>query len=213
MLCSLVIATVAFGATPTMNASLQQGGAQGIYQGGALQQIDQRLSMYLNAEMQKSILTPGRNGRLAPQHESGRSRDRRGAERLLRPRRGDRRRIGEKARGERRSLPGDQRPLVFWRCEGTAPTPSECDPIKTRPAAKFTLASTPTRRSTSTPAPRWTASSTPPSRSWRGFPLKAGQVVDFVSEKMGEGNYINYRFDAIIYPNGLPELSPSLAEE
>ncbi len=211
MIWNLVIASVSLGASLTPTTALQQGGTQGIYQGNALQQVEQRLGVYLNAEMQKSILTPGESvdwpltmkaGDIVVGEAQSDSFD--PAAEILDD-------AGKKLAENDDRYPGDQRPLLFWRCvkDGayTFRVRSYQGKAGGQVFARFNTYAT--INLNTGPMVEAVVDATKPFMA--RISMKAGQVMDFVSEKMGEGNYLNYQFNGIIYSNGLPERAPSLS--
>ncbi len=211
-LLNVAITAFTIGLRGVSDTTFQQGGAQRIYEGNELQQVEQRLGLYLNGDMLKSILTPGENvewpldlkaGQVVVGEASSESFD--PAIEIVDG-------TGKVVASNDDRYPGDQRPLVFWRCgqEGayTFRVRSYQNKAGGQVFARFKTYETIDLGAG--PVVEGVFDATKPFLA--RVPMKAGQVKDFVSEKMGEGNYITYQFNGVIFPNGLPERSPSLAQ-
>ncbi|MBX3120528.1 MAG: hypothetical protein KF784_15825 [Fimbriimonadaceae bacterium] len=189
----------------------QQGGEQGIYTSASLQTIERGLSSYLNAEMQKSILTPGDNvewkvslkaGQVIVGDASSDSCDT--AAQIVDS-------LGKTHFVNDDRYPGDQRPLVFWRCDADgeyrfqvfSPQNKSGGQVFARYQVYDTIDLSSDKMSEGVFA------------STRPFlmrmQMKAGEMREIIAEKRGEGNYINFSFGAVISPNGLPERLPSFS--
>lgn len=204
------IFALAFGSgTPS---TLQQGELQGIYQGNSIQQFERGISTYLNGDMLSSILTPGefvewkldlKAGQVVVGESSSDTFD--PAIEMVDD--------GDKvlAYNDDR-YPGDQRPLIFWRCPKDGSYKLHVRSFKNKSGGQVY-----TRFQT------YDTMDIPGADKVEGVfdatkpflvrvPMKAGQIKDIINEKRGEGNYLNYRLEKVIFPNGLPETSPALSE-
>jgi hypothetical protein len=191
---------------------IQQGDRQGIYQSSAIQQVEQRLGLYLNGEMLKSILTPGEVVEWKIDLKAGQVVVAEAVSESFDPALEIVDALGKIYTQNDDRYPGDQRPLVFWRAEagGAYLLRVRCFQNKAggQVLARFNTYDTLDLSSGKVEDETFDAT--------RPFlvrvPMKAGQVNDFVTERMGEGNYLNYRLNLAIFPNGLPERAPSLGE-
>ncbi|MBX7134428.1 MAG: hypothetical protein K1X67_17290 [Fimbriimonadaceae bacterium] len=189
----------------------QQGEMQGTYQGGSVQAVDRALGQYLNGEELKAILTPGdmcqwkltlKAGQVVVGEARSEAVD--PAIEIV----DDQKKV--MAQNDDR-YPGDQRPLVFWRCTKDGEYGFDVRSFQNKAGgqvfARFNI---------------YDSVDLAPGGMVEGvvaadrpflvrIPMQAGQVKDLVAEKRGEGNTINFNFGTVINPLGLPERPPSLA--
>ncbi|HTQ10521.1 MAG TPA: hypothetical protein VMI31_10655, partial [Fimbriimonadaceae bacterium] len=174
------------------------------YEGSAVRETEQRLSMYLNGEMIKSILTPGefvewkidlKAGEVVVAEASSDSFD--PALELLDSE-------GTVVSKNDDRYPGDQRPLLFWRCDKDGSYRLHVRSYKDKAGGqvftRFKTYETLDVPATGTVKGRFSATQPFLVR----VPMKAGELKDVIPVNMGNGNYINYRFDTLIFPDGLP---------
>ncbi|MFI5386504.1 MAG: hypothetical protein ACHQ50_10335 [Fimbriimonadales bacterium] len=207
----LSIAVIALGCWQGAFAIGQQGDLQGIYQGNSLREVENRLSMYLNGDMIKSILTPGefcewkldlKAGQVLIAEASAENIDT--VIEVVDQ-------TGKSVAFNDDRYPGDQRPLLLWRCLQDGPYLLHVRCLNNKAGGQiFVRFKTYETLDLSSGQKKKAFDATKPFLV--RAPMKAGQVKDFVAENMGQGNYLNYRFNTVIFPNGLPEKSPSLSE-
>lgn len=208
-----ILATLTLALSTTFNVRpiIQQGEMQGIYQGGSTRQMDQALSQYLNGEELKAILTPGdvcewRLSLKAGQVVVGEARSEAfdPAIEIV-----DDQKKAVAQNDDR--YPGDQRPLVFWRCQKDGEYGFDVRSFQNK-AGGQTWARFNIYDSVDLAAGGMVEGVFAADRPFMvRVPMQAGQVKDLVAEKRGEANYINFNFGMVINPLGLPERSPSLA--
>ncbi len=95
----------------------QQGGGQGIFQNDAVQSGERALSQYLNGEQLKSILTPGETVDYPIDLKPGQVLVADAVSESFDPALEIVDEAGKVQSMNDDRYPGDQRPLLFWRCE------------------------------------------------------------------------------------------------
>lgn len=192
--------------------SVQQGGVQGIYQSNAIQSIERSLYSYLNAELIKSILTPGESvewkldlkaGQIVIAEADSGSFD--PALEIL-----DSKGVSVAKNDDR--YPGDQRPLLFWRCHADGAYLLHVRSYKNNAGGqvytRFQIF-----ESLDVPGGGMVEGVFDATKPFFvRVPMTAGQVKDMVAEKRGEGNYLTFNFSTVVFPNGIPEWAPSVSE-
>ncbi len=191
-----------------------QGGAQGPLQGRVdrtAQSIEQNISTYLNGEEVRSILTPGEFTEWSLNLKAGqvvfaeaRSEAFDPAIEIL----NDKNKV---LRDNDDRYPGDQRPLVLWRCEkdGTYALRVRCFHNKSGGQFFMRYKTYETIDLTSDAKVEKEMDARTP--FLLRVPMKAGQVKDFVIETGGPKNYMPLVFNQVIFPSGLPERTPALS--
>ncbi len=187
----------------------QQGGEQGIYQGNSVQSMERGLATYLNSEMQKSILTPGESvdwklklkaGQVVVGEAQSEAFD---PAALIVDSKG-----AVMATNDDR-YPGDQRPLLFWRCQQDGDYVFRVQSFQGKSGGQV-FARFETYNCLDLSSERMTESVIPPNEPFMvRIPMQAGQVKDLMVDR--GGNFINCDLGVVISPNGLPERLPSFA--
>lgn len=196
-------------------AGAQQGGRQGPDQrqlGSAVGSIEQRLAEYLNGSEIKSILTPGEYNEWKLKLKAGeivvaeaRSEAFDPALEIVDPQ-------GKSLFANDDRYPGDQRPLLFWRCpqDGEYGLRVRCFHDKT--GGQFFVRFK-TYDSVDVPTDEKVEKEIDATKPFfLRIPMAAGQVKDIVADYGGEKRYLSFRFNQVVFPNGLPERAPSLSE-
>lgn len=190
----------------------QQGERQGIYQNNSLQFTERELGKYLNAEMIKSILTPGdfvewkiklRAGEIVIGEADSDAFD--PAMEILDEK-------GAVVFKNDDRYPGDQRPLAFWRSDKEGEYRLHVRSFQNKAGGQvFTRFQT--YESLDLSAGGMVEGVFDATKPFMvKVPMQVGQVKDMLAEKRGEANYLTFNFGPVITPVGLPERSPSLAE-
>lgn len=193
-------------------STVQQGGVQGTYQRSSLQLLDNALGTYMNGEEQKSLLTPGEFVEWKLNLKAG--------EAVVADARSDAFDPGLEVVDAQGKVfannddryPGDQRPLLFWRCPKEGAYSLRARSFQNRAGGQVFVRfrTYPTMDVPGEEMVEGTFNATEPFMV--RVPMKGGQIKQMVAERRGEGNYLTFRFDTVIYPGGLPEHSPSLSE-
>lgn len=211
MVWNLAIAVLAAMTSSGNDVPVQQGGEQGIYQSGPLREMEQRLNFYLNGEYLKAILTPGENVEWLLDLKPGQV--------LVAEARADSfdaaieivDEAGKIVAQNDDRYPGDQRPLAFWRCEAPGVYHLRVRSYQNKAGGQV-FARFNTYETLDLSSGKMTDgvfSATKP--FFVRIPMKAGQIKDIVTEHQGEGNYLNFDFNTVISPNGLPERADALS--
>lgn len=190
---------------------LQQSAEQGIYQRDSTMIIESALARYLNAEPNSSILTPGETCDWKVSLKAGQVivADARSA--AFDPGLQIVNAGGIAVAESDDRYPGDQRPLVLWRCDqdGEYKVRARCFRDKAGGSVSVRYNTYDTLDVTSeSPVEKYFDATRP---FLVRMPLKKGQVKDLVAEKRGTENFLNFELGDVISPIGLPERSPSLA--
>lgn len=189
----------------------QQGGSQGPRMDASTQSIDRLIGQYLNGEETKSILTPGEFNEWPLQAKTGTVLFAEARSDAFDPALEVVDDQGKVLADNDDRYPGDQRPLLMWRCPADGAYALRVRSFNNKAGGQFF-----SRFKT------YASLDVPPGAPVEGvvaatepflvrIPMEAGQVKDLVAEKRGEANYINFNFGLVIVPNGLPERSPSFA--
>lgn len=185
----------------------QQGGRQGEYQGDSVQAIERGISTVLSVPESKSVLTPGEFNEWPQKLKAGQV--------IIADARSDAFDPGlEIVDDKGKSLasnddryPGDQRPLVIWRCDRDGDYAVRVRCFRDKSGGQFFLRfrvfdsidlvnPQPVERDVDGRAP-----------FLLHVPMQAGQIKDVVS-----GGDVSTTFNLVLTPVGLPERTPSLAE-
>jgi len=194
-------------------AVCQQAGYQGLYTGPvdrSVNAIEGTLGRYLNGDELKSVLTPGEFANWDLKLNAG--------DVLVADARSDAFDPGlqivdaqSKVLAENDDrYPGDQRPLLFWRCEksGTYSLRVRC--FRDRSGGQFFL------RFKTYPTVDLSSGKAVDADVTGGSPyfvrvsLKKGEMVEETHEFGGTHGYLSSEYNATIAPNGLPELNTLL---
>jgi len=193
----------------------QQGRGQGPYAretDQAVQQIDGRLGMYLNGDEIKNILTPGEFSEWTLKLKAGQV--------VIAEARSDAfdpalEIVDDKdkvlASNDDR-YPGDQRPLLLWECkkDGSYGLRVRCFHDKSGGQFHIRFKTYDTvDAGTEGMVEKEVSANTP---FLLKVPMKAGQVKDIVTGTGARRDWMRVSFNTVIFPDGLPERSPSLAE-
>lgn len=195
-----------FGAPP------QQGGTQGTYQGQALQQVEQRLGLYLNSEWMRAILTAGEPLEWNVTLKAGQVLVAEAMSDTFDPAIDVMDAKGKSMAGNDDRYPGDQRPLVLWRCAADGEYKLLVRSFKDRAGGQV-MARFKTYDCLDLGSDGAGEGVVEATKSFMvRIPMKAGQLKDIRTEKQGQDNFIRYNFQTVIFPNGLPEYAPALSE-
>ncbi|MCO5296980.1 MAG: hypothetical protein M9921_08990 [Fimbriimonadaceae bacterium] len=192
-------------------AITQQGGNQGPRMDATTQTIDRLVGQYLNGDENKSILTPGEYNEWPLKLKAGQVVFAEARSDAFDPALEVVDDQGKVLASNDDRYPGDQRPLLMWRCGGDGDYALRVRSYNNKAGGQFF-----SRHTT------YVSLDVPPDTVVEGvveatkpflvrIPMQAGQVKDLVAEKRGQANYINFNFGLVIVPNGLPERSPSFA--
>lgn len=187
----------------------QQGGSQGPVMGdGTTQGIERSIAGYLNGNEIKSILTPGdplewdlelKAGQVVVAEARSDSFD--PAMEIAKD--------GKVLFKNDDRYPGDQRPLLFWRCEVEGKyklrVRSYLDKVGGQTFVRFKTYHS-VDLSSGEIVERELDSK---ERFFLRVPMKAGQIKDVISEIGGPNNFMAFHFNQVIAPNGLPDISLS----
>ncbi|MCC7229680.1 MAG: hypothetical protein IT203_04750 [Fimbriimonadaceae bacterium] len=193
-------------------ATGQQGGEQGIYQRSAIDAIERGLASYLNSEYIKSVLTPGETVEWKISMKPGQVVVGDAMSEAFDPGLEIVDSQGKTLAKNDDRYPGDQRPLVFWRCEQAGDYKLCVRSFQNKAGGQVyvrfktyeTLDVIDDKKADGT------FDATKPFLV--RVPMKAGQIKDMTADLRGEGNFLTFNFGVVITPSGLPERSPSLAE-
>ncbi len=185
----------------------QQGGIQGPVMGdGMAQSMNRMLGQYLNGEEIRSILTAGAPLEWKLELKAGQV--------VIAESRSDAfdpaMEIVDKANVLAKNddrYPGDQRPLLFWRCEqdGTylLRVRSYQDKAGGQAFVRFK-----TYQSIDLSSGGFVEKDINPNQPFLArIPMKAGQLIDVVSDT--SGGFLSHFYNLVIAPNGLPDISLS----
>ena len=203
-------------------AGAQQGN-QGPYQGdGSAQSISQEISTYLNGEEIKSVLTPGEFVEWTLKLKAGQV--------VVAEARSDAFDPGLQVLDDKNKVladnddryPGDQRPLLFWRCEKDGDYLLHVKSFRDKSGGQvftrfkvYDTVDVPSDRNVEKDVPpedvRGPNSSTQPELLLR-IPMRAGQIKEILSDDDVQHRVLIVHFGRVIAPNGLPEEAPRLAD-
>jgi len=219
-LTNLVIAILAGLSACSLGQGGFGGGGGGVMQQGSdqrtldssVQQIEQRIGIYLGGDEIKNVLTPGEFSEWKLDLKAGQV--------VIAEARSDAFDPAIQVVGPDDKVlafnddryPGDQRPLLLWRCEKEGAYSLRIRCFHDKSGGQFF-----TRFRTYDTVDL--TSNTMVERTFEGngpfllrVPMKAGQIKEIVAEVGGKQGYASFRFLSVIFPGGLPERAPSLAE-
>lgn len=193
-------------------AHAQQGGNQGPRIDATTQTIDRAIAQYVNGEEAKSILTPGEFNEWTLPLKAGQIVVAEARSEAFDPALEMVDDQGKVLASNDDRYPGDQRPLLLWRCVADGTYSLRVRSFNNKAGGQFFTRFN-TYASLEVPTSERVEGVVDATKSFFvRIPMKAGQIKDLVAEKRGEGNYINFNFGLVIVPNGLPERSPSFAQ-
>jgi hypothetical protein len=187
----------------------QQGGNQGPYQGdGTTQGVERAISTYLNGNELKSILTPGDPLEWQLELKAGQV-------------------VVAEARSETFDpameiatkdkvlsinddrYPGDQRPLLFWRCEQDGTYFLRVRSFRDKAGGQVLV-----RFKTYHSIDLSSGEKVEKEMDARApfllrIPMKAGQLKDVVADMGGNNHYMSFYYNQVIASNGLPDINLS----
>lgn len=204
---TLFLALTALSLTKT--TPLQQSTEQGLYRRESLNQIESAIGNYLNGEEEMTILTPGEYSEWKQSLKAGQVIVAGAKSQAFDPALEIVDEQGTVLAKNDDRYPGDQRPLLFWRCErdGTYGLRARCFRDKSGGQVFVQFNTYSTLDVTSDQFVEGTLEATKPFLI--RFPMKQGQILEPVAERVGEGGYLPFQFGQLINPNGLPERVPS----
>jgi hypothetical protein len=207
----LIIPALALSLGPDPSAAWQQGTAQGIYQRESIQAIERNLAKYLNDEEIQSVLTPGEFVEWKLDMKAGQVLFGEAQSSAFDPGLEVVDDSGKTLANNDDRYPGDQRPLVLWRCPANGTYFLRVRSFRDKSGGQVDVRFE-AYHSMDVVGDVMTEGIFAATQPFLvRIPMKAGQIKDLVAEKRGDGNYINFNFDVVISPTGLPERSPSLA--
>jgi len=191
------------------------GGQQGTAQrqlDTAAHQIDQNIALYLNGPEIKNILTPGEYSEWKLTLKAGQVVIGEARSEAFDPALEI---VDEKAKvlaSNDDRYPGDQRPLLLWRCEkeGTYSVRVRCFHDKSG-GQFFTRFRTYDTVDLSEGKVVDYEIATDKPFLFR-VPMKAGQIKDVVEDLQRPKGFTRFVFNSVIFPSGIPEWSPTLSE-
>jgi len=185
----------------------QQGELQGIYDGNSLRGVERGLSTYLNGDMIKSILTPGEFCEWKLDLKAGEVVVAEATTDAFDPALEIVDQEGAVLSKNDDRYPGDQRPLLFWRCERDGSYRLHVRSYKDKAGGpvyvRFKTYDTVDLSSVQM-VEREVDCNAP---FLLRIPMKAGQMKTILGEAGGQG-HLAFEFNVVIYPNGLPEVGP-----
>jgi hypothetical protein len=201
----LALAILASGTTT------QQGGVQGTYQERVTEAINHSVQVYLHGSELHSVLTPGEHNDWPLKLHSGQVVFAEAESEAFDPAIEivDSKGVVQTKNDDR--YPGDQRPLVMWRCSRDGDYFVRVRCFQNRSGGQFGVRYTVydsvdlgggglVEQEVDGRAPLLLR-----------VPMKAGQIKTIHVESPGGKDYMPLTFNAVIAPDGLPEESPSLA--
>ena len=189
-----------------------QGGNQGPRMDNSVQSIDRAISVYLNGEHTKSILTPGEFNEWPLTLKAGQVVIGEASSDAFDPALEIVDDTGKVLATNDDRYPGEQRPLLLWRCGADGAYALHVRSYNNKAGGQFFVRFKIYQSITVGSQERTEGIVDATKPFLVRVPMKAGQVKDLVAEKRGGANYINFNFGAVIVPNGLPERSPSFAQ-
>ncbi|HXH60747.1 MAG TPA: hypothetical protein VNI20_05255, partial [Fimbriimonadaceae bacterium] len=193
--------------------TVQQSGEQGIYQRSSIQQIESRLGMYLNGEGNQAMLTAGESVEWTLKLHAGNVVVADAESAAFDPALQIVDSSGKVLDYNDDRYPGDQRPLLFWRCGKDGDYKIAALSYKNKTGGQVSVRYNIYETLDVLEAGKFEQKSFSTTKPFLlRVPMQAGQVMDIVSDKMGRPGFINYQFRTTIYPNGLPEISAAFSE-
>lgn len=205
-----------FSALVALHALPQGGGQGGGLQGPRMdpvqQTMERNIAIYLAEEEVKSILTPGEYNDWKLSLKAGQV--------VFAEARSDAfdpaiEIVDAKAKvlaANDDRFPGDQRPLLMWRCEVDGEYALHVRSFNNKAGGQFFMRMNKYASVTVNSAERTEATVDANEPFLVRVPMKAGQVRDVVAERRGQDEYPNLDFGLVIVPNGLPERTPTFSE-
>lgn len=188
---------------------VQQAAEQGLYRRESLSQIEGAIGNYLNGEEVTTILTPGEYAEWKQPLKAGQVIVAGAKSQAFDPALEIVDEQGAVLAKNDDRFPGDQRPLLWWRCEkdGTYGLRARCFRDKSGGQVAVQFNTYNTLDVTSDQFVEGTFEANKPFLI--RFPMRQGQITEPVAERVGEGDYLPFQFGQLINPNGLPERIPS----
>lgn len=198
------------------------GGSQGGFggqQGPSQRQLDnssrlieQGISLYLNGEEIKNILTPGEFSEWKLTLKAGQVVVGEARSEAFDPALEIVDDNGKVQATNDDRYPGDQRPLLFWRCEkeGTYSLRVRCFHDKSGGQFFTRFRTYDTVDLSAGKVVDYEIATDKP--FFFRVPMKAGQIKDIVENRNSPKGFTGFVFNTVIFPTGLPERSPALSE-
>jgi hypothetical protein len=197
-----VFGASAFGAT-------QQGNGQEVYDGGSVRGLERALSRYLNGDEIKSVLTPGEFVEWKLNLKAGQV--------VIAEARSDAFDPALQIVDDKNQVvafnddryPGDQRPLVFWRCERDGAYAIHVRSFHDKLGGQFFVRFKTYDSIDVGPGQKVDMAVEAGVPFLLRVSMAAGEIKEFVSEFPGDRNYWGYHVVQFVAPDGLPDINLS----